>query len=355
MARKAHLVGSIPGSNATEAMEAALSRLAPYLLTLSDGETGFRAWWIGAVIQQLAGNPDIELASGADGDFSDYDKVPQYRVRDGQTVAPENLEAAMPYAHAFAASYPLFEELRVKHGRPDLPFQVGIPAPLDLSADTFGYDVGFEPRYLGPSFAATLSQVNKIAAAGADVVFQLETPAALIAVASAAEHAGASAAAGTAQQAGASLAQVAAATPPGTRFGVHLCLGDMNHKAYTEIPDISPAVLVANALTAAWPADRPLEFIHVPFAAAQEPPTFDEAFYQPLSQLDIPGSIRFVAGCIHESLSPGKQVELLRLIESHVGREVDVAAACGLGRRPDVSQAWDAMEKALLLVGGTAA
>jgi len=27
----------------------------------------------------------------------------------------------------------------------------------------------------------------------------------------------------------------------------------------------------------------------------------------------------------------------------------DAAAACGLGRRPDVSQAWDAMEKALLL------
>jgi hypothetical protein len=38
------------------------------------------------------------------------------------------------------------------------------------------------------------------------------------------------------------------------------------------------------------------------------------------------------------------------MIESHVGREVDVAAACGLGRRPDVAQAWDAMEKALVLV-----
>ena len=43
------------------------------------------------------------------------------------------------------------------------------------------------------------------------------------------------------------------------------------------------------------------------------------------------------------------------MIESHVGREVDVAAACGLARRPDVSQAWDAMEKALLLVEKTPA
>jgi hypothetical protein len=46
---------------------------------------------------------------------------------------------------------------------------------------------------------------------------------------------------------------------------------------------------------------------------------------------------------------------LLRLIEARAGREADVAAACGLGRRPDVSQAWDAMEKALLLVESPAA
>ncbi len=88
----------------------------------------------------------------------------------------------------------------------------------------------------------------------------------------------------------------------------------------------------------------------MPFAAAGEPPSFDPEFYEPLRQLDIPESVRFIAGCIHESLSSDKQVELLKLIEDRLGREADVAAACGLGRRPDVSQAWDAMEKALLLI-----
>jgi hypothetical protein len=131
---------------------------------------------------------------------------------------------------------------------------------------------------------------------------------------------------------------------------VHLCLGDLNHESMAGMRDIPPAVLVANELAAAWPSDRTLEFIHVPFAAAEEPPTFDQACYQPLTQLDITQPVRFFAGCIHESLSSDKQVELLRLIEDRAGREVDVAAACGLGRRPDVSQAWDAMEKALLLV-----
>jgi hypothetical protein len=346
MGRRAHLVGSIPGSSATEAMEAALGRLGPYLLTLSDGETGQRAWWIGAAISKMSANPDVELAGGGRHDFSSYEDVPQYRLREGAALAAANLEACLPYEQAFAASYPVFLELRDKYGRPDLPFQVGIPGQLDLSVDTFGFEAGFDPRYYQPSLEATVSQVAKIAAAGGDVVFQIETPAALIAVTSV----GSAAAEPTARQVAAMTAQLPAAVPAGTRFGVHLCLGDLNHKSMVGMPDISPAVHVANQVAAAWPADRPLEFMHVPFAAAEEPPSFDPAFYAPLTSLDIPDSVRFVAGCIHESLSADKQVELLRMIEGNLGREVDVAAACGLGRRPDVSQAWDAMEKALLLV-----
>jgi hypothetical protein len=328
-------------------MEAALGRLAPYLLTLSDGETGPRAWWIGACIRNLGDNPDVELIGGGQRDFSSYQDVPQYRLRDGATLSAASLEACLPYEAAFTASYPLFRDLRVKYGRPDLPFQVGIPGQLDLAVDAFGFEVGFDPRYYEPSLEATASQVTKIAMAGGDdVLFQLETPGALISMA-VADHA---AAAQTAGQMAALTIQLPAAVPAGTRFGVHLCLGDLNHKSMVGMRDIGPAVVLANELAAAWPPDRSLEFIHMPFAAAEEPPTFDPAFYRPLTELEIPDSVRFVAGCIHESLSSDKQVELLRLIETQAGREADVAAACGLGRRPDVSQAWDAMEKALLLV-----
>ena len=348
MARRAHLVGSIPGTSAAEAMEAALSRLAPYLLTLSDGETGPRAWWIGACIRNMGDNPDVELTGGGQRDFSSYQDVPQYRLRQDATLSPANLEACLPYEDAFTGSYPLFRDLRVKYGRPDLPFQVGIPGALDLAVDAFGFEVGFDPRYYQPALEATASQVSKIGMAGGDdVVFQLETPAALISTAMADD---AAAAAQTAGQMAALTIQLPAAVPAGTRFGVHLCLGDLNHKSMIGMRDIGPAVVLANELAAAWPSDRTLEFIHMPFAAAEEPPAFDPAFYRPLTQLNIPESVRFIAGCIHENLSSDKQVELLRMIESQAGREADVAAACGLGRRPDVAQAWDAMEKALLLV-----
>lgn len=346
MTRKAHLVGSVPGENARQAMEAALSRLGPYLLTLSDGETGPRSWWIGAVLHNVMGDPDLEVVRS--GDFSDYDHTLFFRLREGASLNAENLEAYLPYQAAFDENFALFKELREEYGRPDLPFQVGIPAPLDLAVDIFGFPDGLAPHLYDPSLMATANQVNKIQeVGGGDVLFQMESPASLVAVAGA----DAARATGVAKQVAGKLADLPASAPAGTRFGVHLCLGDMNHKSLGHMKDIAPAILVANALADAWLADRSLEFIHVPFAAAEEPPTFETSFYEPLKQLRIPESTRFVAGCIHEGLSSKRQVELLRLIESHVGREVDVAAACGLGRRPDVSQAWDAMEKALLLVG----
>ena len=70
------------------------------------------------------------------------------------------------------------------------------------------------------------------------MVFQIETPAALIAVASAGDEA----AGQTAHQVAAMTAQLPAATPAGTRFGVHVCLGDLNHKSMVGMRDITPAV-----------------------------------------------------------------------------------------------------------------
>jgi hypothetical protein len=186
--------------------------------------------------------------------------VPQYRIRDGATLSAANLEACLPYEQAFTASFPLFRDLRDKYGRPDLPFQVGIPGPLDLSVDAFGFEVGFDPRYYQPSFEATASQVNKIAAAGgSDVVFQLETPAALIAVASGDE----AAARPTAQQVAGLTVQLPAAVPAGTRFGVHLCLGDLNHKSMVGMRHHPGGTRRQRNRRSLGSADRTLEFIHV--------------------------------------------------------------------------------------------
>ena len=325
-------------------MEAALSRLAPHLRTLSDGETGPRSWWIRAILDRLRDHPDLELVR--DGDYSSYERTPQWRVRDGHQLTADSLEPYLVMDDAFRASYPLFHELRDAYECPDLDFQVGIPLHLDLAVDAFG-EAGFSPALYEPCLEATARQIRSIhAQSQGDVVFQLEMPVPLIAIAGTSAAGQPGAAAQMAQR----ICDLPRRVEEGTRFGVHLCLGDMNHKALGHMRDVRPLVLLSNELPRRWPAALPLEYIHAPFAAAEEPPTFDEAFYTPLRELDLPGEIRFVAGCVHERLSLEEERRLLALIEGLAGRQVDLAAACGLARRPDIAQAWDAMEKSAALV-----
>ncbi|MFF3160054.1 hypothetical protein [Streptomyces sp. NPDC057910] len=62
--------------------------------------------------------------------------------------------------------------------------------------------------------------------------------------------------------------------------------------------------------------------------------------------------MRFVAGFIHESISTEDHRIPLDMIERFARRKGDVAAACGLSRRPDPAQPWDAMDKAVTLISG---
>jgi hypothetical protein len=76
-----------------------------------------------------------------------------------------------------------------------------------------------------------------------------------------------------------------------------------------------------------------LEFVHAPFAAGEDPAPLDEAYYRPLSKLRLPADVRFIAGFVHEGLDVEANRRILGIIERLLGRRVDVATACGLGRR----------------------
>jgi hypothetical protein len=338
MGRKAHLVGAWPGRDPEHAMELALSRLGPHLDRMSDGETGDRHLWITPAIEKFRANPDVEMVH--DGDWSDYENTALFRVRDGVTLNPDNIR--LPYALAFENSFPSFLVMRERFGRPDLRFQVGIPMPIDMALYSFGEVVFADPTILEACTEATVRQIARIHEQGGDdVVFQLETVVGLVAVAQAPDE-GQPGAAG--QMAG-NFLDVASRSPEGARFGVHLCLGDFHHKAYGNMRDVRPLVLVANAIAAGWPDGRVLEFVHAPFAAAAEPPIPEESFYEPLRDLALPAGTRFIAGFLHESLDTDAHRELLARIERLTGREVDVAAACGLGRRETDEEAFEQMRE----------
>ena len=185
-------------------------------------------------------------------------------------------------------------------------------------------------RHRRPFTEATLAEIRDVGAiSGSQTLFQIEVPAELVLL----TKAPAPSRPGLARLLATSITGLAAATPPGTRFGVHLCLGDMNNRAFGTMHDVSPLVLLANAILRRWPPGRRLDILHAPFAAADQPATTDRAFYEPLSKLALPAEVRFAAGIAHESQSLAEQVRIRSIIDDHLQREVVIAAACGLGRR----------------------
>lgn len=324
MSTFAHLVGSLPGDTAETAMRAALERLGPHLRWLPDGETGPRRDWIVHVIDSFRAHPDLELRR--DGQWTDYDDVPVFRLRDGHSLSAASLD--LGYASSFEHSLPVFQRLRTEYDRPDLAFQVGIPSDFDMALFTFGPSGPF--RHRAPFREATLAEIAAIhRQAGDEVVFQIEVPAELVFVSRMPPPARPAMAAYLAR----GITGLVAAAPEGARFGVHLCLGDMRHRALGRMSDVRPLVDLANAIDKRWPAGRRLEFVHAPLAAAADPPPNRLAFYQPLTKLRLDPTVAFVAGFVHEQLSLQAHRALHARLHELLQRPVGVATSCGLGRR----------------------
>jgi hypothetical protein len=324
--RDAHLVGSLPGATAAEAMGTALAVLGPRLRSLPDGETGQRRNWILSIVEAMRSHPDLELRR--EGDWSDYDRTPRFRVRRGHRLFGATLD--LGHVDAVRETLPTFLEARAATGRDDLAFQQGVPSDLDLALFALG-PVGALRRRRAFT-EATLVEVREIAAlAGPGTLFQIEMPAELVLLA----RAPAPVRPLLARLLAGGTARLAAGAPPGTRFAVHLCLGDMNNRAFGTMGDVGPLVLLANALAEAWPDGRPLELVHAPFAAADRPAPTDPAFYAPLHDLRLPAGVRFAAGFVHEAQALEDQRRIRTIVEDLLGQPVVVSSACGLGRRTD--------------------
>jgi hypothetical protein len=203
-----------------------------------------------------------------------------------------------------------------------------VPGYLDMALFIFGPAAAL--RHAGAFRAAVAGQLAAIHAfAGPAAVFQLEVPAELVAVA---------AAPGPLRRPAARLLahlitrQVALA-PAGSRFGVHLCLGDLGHRAVRQLRSAAPLVALARALVRSWPAGRVLEYLHLPLSGGDQPPTADPAFYAPLRLLAVPAGVRIIGGLAHEDQDEATQRAVRDLVERRLGRRVDIATSCGLGRR----------------------
>ncbi|GAA3737169.1 hypothetical protein [Salinactinospora qingdaonensis] len=206
---------------------------------------------------------------------------------------------------------------------------MGIPSDLEIALFAFGPLGALRRR--GAFRDALTREITEIAQwGGDDVVFQLECPVELIMLATVPRWLRPALARLLLRP----LMRLVTAAPPGSRFGVHLCMGDLNHRAMRHLRDTGPIVVAARELLRAWPLDRRLEFIHFPLAAGERPAPVAARFYVQLRHLrTAPTSTRLIAGLVHEGQELTDQRTVLRVVETALKRPVDVAPACGLGRR----------------------
>jgi hypothetical protein len=319
-ARYLHFVGTLPQfADAKSALVWQLNDLDGRVRRLCGGETGPRSLWFVPMVQELKRLPQIKALH--EGDWSSYDAVDRLAVRRGARLRPTDIPLRLAeYAHEELA---LLDELETR-----LPLQVGVPGYLDMALFVFGPLRVF--RHARTFRTAVASQISRIhAEAGERAVFQLEVPAALIAIAAAPPILRPVLAELMAMLV---IRQVALA-PEGSRFGVHLCLGDMGHKALRQLRTTDPLVRLANALARRWPDGRRWDYLHLPMSGGDQPPTTDPGFYTPLTRLRLPAEVRLVAGIAHEEQATEDQLAVRDQVERAVGRQVDIATSCGLGRR----------------------
>ncbi len=331
--RGALLLGSIPSGSAREAMRLAVDTLGPYLLALPDGETGERRNWIAGTVDAMRRIPALRVAR--EGDWSTYDATPRLAVRRGQTLRASDL--SLGYAEAWQDSREAYDAIQPRS--PRLPFQVGLASPLDLAA--FALGPAGPLRHHEAFTAATAGQVRRISeSADHDVVFQVEMPAELVLLARTPRPAQRL----LAQRLARGVLELVRRAPASTRWGLHLCVGDLGNQARHAPRDTHPHTALANALAGQWPVDQRLEWLHLPLAAGERPPPPDPAAYTPLGGLSAAASRVLVAGLVHERCTEGHLRRVLAHVEDAVGHRVRVAAACGLGRR-EPAAALEVMER----------
>lgn len=355
LTRAVHLVGSLPPDITTvdEGMRFFLDHAGSHLRgPLPSGETRRRGLYVAPMVDGLATHPALEYVTR--GDWSTLTARPTYRLRRGRSLREAPLDDYLGYFQETRDAWEVFNEVTAAYGRSDLRFQVSVPSPLSFAFVAFNHRVlRYSQRagtraerlwpYYRPVVEATGREMTRIRdLAGDDVLFQLEVPAETLLAAKmppgprrAVVALGATAVAG-----------LAAMAPAGSRLGVHLCFGSLHNKPGARPRSTSPMVDLANAIVQRWPAERPLDFVHIPMSDGPTPP-LHQAYYAHLSRLRLPDRTRFVAGIAHEYQPLDQQRQVLARIESAYGREVDVASACGLGPRADKEVARTAIVRAI--------
>jgi hypothetical protein len=321
--RNVHFVGSLGLPDAETAFRTQAETVGDHAKRYTDGEHGPRSYWIRYQIAKMEAHPDLELVSQKKAQFGGTNVArPYYGPRDGVDAADIKF-GPLGYAEEAKKSYAIFSKLKSEGVIPaGTRFQVSIPTPLAVIWGMVhpDYQAALEPAYE----AALIADVEDIVASipNEDLSIQWDVCQETLAQDGALELHYPDFFDGTIDR----VNRLAAAVPEPAELGIHLCYGDPGHKHIQEPEDAGTCVRLANAMTKNAP--RRINWIHFPVPRDRD----DDAYFQPLENLDIPAETELIIGLVH--LTGGVEASKRRIDTAlKYVKDFGLSTECGFGRR----------------------
>jgi hypothetical protein len=321
----AHLIGSVPLSDAETVFRTVARELGPYLPRIPDGETGNRIRWIWWQREMLLRHPAME---------PDTDTLPfEVRQWDGALlrttdwlrlkpgIDPATVTFDTGYAAAARDSYAVFRRLREAGEIPaGTRFQVCLPTAM-----ASGY------MYVSPSSLAAylpvyerslLTALREITDAipHRDLSIQWDVCQEVLVFEHYFPHSPPTYKADIAAE----LARLGDAVPRDVECGYHLCYGSPRDEHLIMPKDTAIMVEMTRDLLSRL--HRRMDFLHLPVPKDRT----DDAYFAPLGDLRLPAETALYLGLIHHADGAGDRTRIAaaRRVVPHFG----VATECGWGR-----------------------
>lgn len=323
------MLGSVPLPSAESVFTEVSKRIGGLARSIPDGETGERLKWLGWQSQRLRENADFEVVDSMEFDGPHLRiNVALYRLRDG--VDPDGVEVkALGYAEAVAESYPVFRRLRDRGViEPGVRMQVSMPSPVGIA-------LLFGPQLHDVLAAIEQAMIREVASIGEvvpadELAIQWDLAIETQVEESLEQQRPVYPVSWPLEDSVASTAQIGSAVPDQALLGFHLCYGTATEKHIIDPRDLTVAVRIANALTAAVP--RPIDWLHLPVPQDCD----DDLYFAPLRDLELGADTQLYLGLVHDADDTDRARRRLTSAERHQ-TGFGVGYECGLGRRDPAS------------------
>ena len=327
MARKVHLVGSVPMADAREVFATVAAALGSRVKRLPDGEAGERGDWITWLEPAFSRNPALVKSGEFFRVHASGTGRERYMLKPGLRADDVHFDNLF-YADIAKQSYAVFKRLKDAGAiAAEVKFQVDL---VPAHSVIWLFLVEALHARIDPIYNEALKrEIDKIAAAipHDELAIQFDVASAVFARLERNEPSSYGRGKAEMQERFAAiLVDLGNRVPPDIDLMYHLCYGDSNHRHVIEPTDTGDMVEFANRVSRQ--IGRPVQLIHMPVPRNRA----DDAYFAPLQRLKLRPETELCLGLVHYTDGVDGTKGRLATATKYAG-DFSIATECGFGRR----------------------